>query len=101
MPYILPVKQRIKYKSCMLMYKIVYGLCPVYLSSLAFPDVGNRDNLRSSNDLLRMKLPDCEQCIQYSMIKNWNELPYDIRCLASLNAFKTKLKTYYFNLAFS
>ena len=98
--HILPVKQRIKYKSCILMYKIVYGLSPDYLSSLAFPDVSNRDNLRSSNDLLCMKLPDCQKCIQYSMIQNWNELPYELRSLENVTTFKKKLKTHYFISAF-
>ena len=98
--HILPVKQRIKYKSCVLMYQIINNLSPDYLSNMAFPDIGNRDNLRSSNDLLRMKLPDCTKCIQYAMTVNWNELPTELRCLDTLFTFKKQLKTHFFISAF-
>ena len=98
--HILPVKQRIKYKSCMLMYKIVYGIAPDYLSSLAFPDLANRDNLRSQNDLLPMKLPTCQNCIQYSMIENWNDLPFQLCAIRELSRFKKQLKTHFFISAF-
>ena len=98
--HILPIKQRIQYKSCILMYQIVNNLSPDYLSPMAFPDIGNRDNLRSGNDALRMTLPNCEKCIQYDMIMNWNELPYELRCTDTLFSFKRRLKTHYFISAY-
>ena len=84
----------------MLMYKIVYGIAPDYLSSLAFPDFANRDNLRSQNELLPMKLPACQNCIQYSMIENWNDLPFELRAIGELSRFKKQLKTHFFISAF-
>ena len=98
--HILPVEQRIKFKSCTLMYKIINGLAPEYLSTMVFPEAGNRDNLRSGTDLLCMKLPNCSKCIQYSMIQNWNELSYELRSQENLSKFKKKLKTHYFTCAF-
>ena len=31
----------------------------------------------------------------------WNELPYNLRCKTEILKFKTELKTYYFDIAFS
>ena len=100
--HILPIKQRIKYKSCVLMYQIINNLAPDYLSSMAYPDIGNRDNLRSGIDCLHMKLPNCKQCIEYDMIINWNELPIELRYVSAftLYAFKKQLKTHYFISAY-
>ena len=58
-------------------------------------------NLRSNDDDWKVQQVVQRETLQYTMIKHWNELPYDIRCLPSLDNFKTKLKTHYFNLAFS
>ena len=98
--HILPIKQRIQYKSCIIMYQIVNNLSPDYLSPMAFPDIGNRDNLRSGSDTLRMTLPDCKKCIQHAMIVNWNDLPHELRCIETLLSFKKQLKTYYFISAY-
>ena len=67
---------------------------------MAFPDIGNRDNLRSGSDLLRMTRPDCTKCIEYSMVINWNELPIELCYVSTLYAFKKQLKTHYFISAY-
>ena len=82
------------------MYQVVNNLCPDYLADLAFPHIGNRDNLRSGNDLLRMTLPDCNKCIQHAMVVNWNGLPYELRKAETLLTFKKQLKTHYFISAY-
>ena len=40
------------------------------------------------------------RCFKHSAAINWNDLPYDIRACDSVNAFKRKLKTHLFNLAY-
>ena len=41
-----------------------------------------------------------EAAFSHSGPKIWNELPYRLRSLSSINEFKSGLKTHYFNVAF-
>ena len=68
---------------------------------MAFLRFPSEMNLRSNNDDWKVEVSAPNRTIQYTMINNWNELPYNIRCLSSLDDFKTKLKTHYFSIAFS
>ena len=99
--HILPIKFRIKYKSCLFVYKILHGISPLYLEDMAFLRFPSEMNLRSNNDDWKVEVSAPNRTIQYTMTNNWNELPYNIRCLSSLDDFKTKLKTHYFSIAFS
>ena len=83
------------------MFKILHCLSPQYLEDFIYLRFPSEMNLRSNDDDWKVEQVNQRKTLQYTMIKNWNELPYDIRCLASLNDFKTKLKTHYFNHAFS
>ena len=71
----------------------------VYTHFIALRILSHRE-LRSNNDFLIAQQTTYENSIQYAMIRNWNSLPYDIRSLTSLDTFKSKLKTFYFNAAF-
>ena len=98
--HFLPVKFRIMFKSCLIVYKILNNLSPGYLRHMAVQETRNRDNLRSSIDFTMLKYPDTEKCLNYHLIKYWNNLPIDIRKSSTIEHFKTKLKTYYFRKAY-
>ena len=100
----LPVRSRIIYKLCVLMYRIRAGNCPSYLSSIVEPasarSTRSRSGLRSADSgdytlpHLRTKLG--ERAFSYSGPAAWNMLPVDIRAATSLDSFKSRLKTHLF-----
>ena len=101
----LPVKYRIDYKIALLTFKCLYGLAPPYLSSLIEWYKPGRQNLRSADKLLlKVKKTKSvtlgEKSFSFSSPKVWNELPMYIRCETSLDLFKSKLKTFYFKIAY-
>ena len=98
--HILPVKFRIMFKSCVMVYKILNGSSPEYLKDFVTVIPPNHRYLRSSNDLYRLSDSPFGSCIRNSMIRNWNNLPMDIRFCQTLGSFKKLLKTHYFRIAF-
>ena len=98
--HILPVKFRVMFKSCVMVFKILDGSSPEYLKDLVTVIPPNHRYLRSSNDLYRLSDSPFSNCIRNSMISNWNILPMDIRFSQTLVSFKKLLKTHYFRLAF-
>lgn len=99
--HILPAKQRIHYKLCIVAYKIINGQAPPYLSNFIIPKVINRTNLRSEEDYFMMQPLKPTNDISSRMTKLWNNLPYDIRCSSNIDDFKGKLKTFYFKFAYN
>ena len=100
--HFLPVDFRIKYKSCMFVYKIINGLAPSYLDNFVTQAIPAEYNLRSNLDNLKLQhTQDGVKTIKHHMIKNWNCLPFNIRSSTSINTFKRNLKTHYFNIAFA
>ena len=99
--HILPMKYRIMFKTCLFVFKIIHCISPQYLEELVYLRFPSEMNLRSNDDDWKVEQLGHSKTVQYTMIKNWNDLPYNIRCLTSLIDFKAKLKTYYFNHAFS
>ena len=98
--HILPVKYRVMFKSCVMVFKILNGSSPEYLKDLVTVIPPNHRYLRSSNDLFRLSDSPFANCIRNSMILNWNNLPMDIRFSQTLSSFKKLLKTHYFRIAF-
>ena len=99
--HILPVKFRIKYKTCVLVYKIMNCNAPDYLDNFVTMRYPSEFQLRSDGDSLALEYTSQENTIQYAMSKNWNSLPYNLRSMNSLETFKTSLKTHFFNIAFN
>ena len=98
--HILPVNFRINYKLCLLIYKCIQGLAPKYLCELLSQKV-SYDRLRSSNDLLALHVgvPNRsygEYAFSHAAAVQWNLLPQALRLTASLNEFKSGLKTHFF-----
>ena len=99
--HILPMKQRIMYKSCVFVFNMLHGKCPHYMKDLVQHRIPHEFNTRSNQDNLLVAQTSHPHTLQYSMIKNWNSLPYNIRSSSSEHSFKTQLNTYYFNIAYA
>ena len=98
--HILPMKYRVMYKTCLFVYNIVNGDCPHYFDGMLQRKHPNEFNTRLNNDNLLFIQTTRSDTLQYGMIKNWNSLPFSIRCQTSIDLFKTNLKTYYFNIVY-
>ena len=102
--HILPIEYRIKYKSCLISYKIFHKLAPPYLIE-QFPtfEPSTSISLRigPGRDTSMFQLDLSKRETIYSKLKSeWNKLPYDLRMSNNLNLFKTKLKSHFFSMAF-
>ena len=111
MPYLkrlhfLPVRYRILYKLCLLVFKCLNNIAPQYLSSLISIRDPNIHCLRLDKDFYILNKPPApnlkrtEAAFCLSAPNAWNNLPYYIRCHNRLDGFKTMLKTHYFTIAF-
>ena len=97
----LPVHQRIDFKILMLVYKSLNGLGPIYLSNLLL----HYEPLRSSGTGLltipRVGTKKGEAAFSFYGPYIWNKLPQNCRSAPNLSSFKSRLKTFLFNTAFS
>ena len=104
--HFLPIRHRIKFKLCIMAFKVVNGLSPGYLidefkmfeaTTTANLRVGvGRDNRMFDCTLAQRR----QKTIKTKLILDWNDLPYEMRKETSIEIFKSKLKTYYFRKAF-
>ena len=98
--HFLPIVNRIKYKSCLYVYKILHGLAPDYLCEMISLKTSLREGLRSSMDETLVEPNGCGKTVAAEMCSTWNNLPITLRSAATLETFKRNLKTYYFRIAF-
>ena len=97
--HFLPVKFRIRFKLCLLVYKAMNDMAPDYIKELLVPRI---PALRGERDVMMLKIPPKkEKTIHYQMCMHWNSLPQNIRLSPTILQFKKELKTYYFNEAFA
>ena len=109
-PYIkqchfLSMEHRIKFKSNVFVFRMLKlnNNCPQYLQSI-FVIKNFVCNTRSSSDLFILEYNDYtgykfgNNSIARKMVKNWNDLPANLRHLENMEKFKKDLKTYYFAL---
>ena len=68
--HILPMKQRIMYKSCVFVFKMLHGECPHYMKDLVQHRIPNEMNTRSNSDTLIFQQTSDSSTLQYGMIKN-------------------------------
>ena len=86
-------------------FKCVHNIAPDYLRELVVPYVPTR-SLRSSGKLY-LKIPKSKtktlgtRAFSFAGPTVWNALPEELRRIDSLEAFKNKLKTFYFAKAYS
>jgi len=102
----LPIRSRVLYKQCILMYRINCGQAPKYITDVVstVAATATRSSLRSENTmnycLPRLRTKFGERAFSYAGPAAWNRLPQNIRASTSLNVFKWKLKTHLFTEAF-
>ena len=104
--HFLPVRFRIKFKVALLVFKCLNNLAPDYLQSLINLREIKRRSSRLDDDFYLLKVSPkynfsrSEAAFSHKGPQIWNELPFSIRCLTNISAFKTALKTFYFQQAF-
>jgi exonuclease III len=104
--HFLPVRWRIRFKIALLVFKCINNLAPNYLKNLIHLRDVKRRSSRLDDDFFLLKIPPktnlsrSESAFSICGPKIWNELPFDVRCLACIDSFKSALKTFYFNKAF-
>ena len=101
----LPVEHRTNYKILLLAYKAQHGMAPPYLSSLLSPYKPG-GYLRSEGKHLlmtpRYRLEGSgKRCFAHAAPSLWNTFPISIKCVQSIDSFKSSLKTHLFNVAYS
>ena len=100
----LPIKQRIKFKLMLTVFKCLNGSAPMYLQKKL--NLSCNPKLRSSNKKLlivpksRTKIYG-DRRFSVSGPRQWNLLPKEIRLCNSIDNFKSKLKTFLFTEAYS
>ena len=81
-------------------------MAPKYLQDLIKLRQCKKVSSRLDDDYLLLDFPSrpvstrTDAAFSYSGPRIWNLLPYKLRCLTELTAFKNGLKTYLFFLAF-
>jgi hypothetical protein len=99
----LPIKSRINYKIALLTYKIITNSAPFYLSPLLSFYAPTRPLRSADNFLLACKtysLAIARSSFSFYSPNFWNTLPVSVRSASTLSAFKTRLKTFLFQIAF-
>ena len=94
----LPIEARISYKLCSLMYRVVHGSAPAYLTELCQPCSDTRLRSTSRGDFI---VPRFNRQLSYSSFSvaapsAWNRLPSHIRTSSTYTLFLTRLKTHIF-----
>ena len=101
----LSIEFRIQFKIFLIMFKVLHGTAPSYLSELIMQYTPVRA-LRSGSEKLL-----CKPCFNLKSYDRrafkvatptlWNDLPIDIKNSLTLISFKKKLKTFLFRKAFT
>lgn len=105
--HFLPVRFRIEFKICLLVFKCINNIAPSYLQELLRIRDPKNNALRADDDyylLLQPSIPSLrmsDNAFSYCGPRIWNNLPYVIRSCNALTSFKSRLKTHFFKLAFS
>ena len=103
----LPVVERIQYRLCLMVHKLLHGHTPVYISDLltSVADLPARSALRasSSDDLVvpRTRRRIGDKTFSVAAPRAWNGLSTELKLLWSTTAFRHQLKTFLFQSAFS
>ena len=102
--HFLPMEYRVKFKICLLSFKCVHGLAPMYLEELTELRKPNweRSYLRidADNFLLALKSPSQQEyknrCFSLLAPNYWNKIAYKVRQSQSVASFKRGLKTVFY-----
>ena len=102
--HFLPIKARITYKICLLVYKALKHGQPAYIRSLLQWREPSRQLRGSSEPKLQepiiARAGYSNRCFEYCAPRSFNALPVNIRSASNVEKFKTELKTYLFRQAY-
>ena len=105
--HFLPIKQRIEYKICLMVYNALNGKSPCYITEMIQKRQAKSINLRVDEDDTRLKEYEYqsnykvnEKAFSIAAPKLWNKLPRSIRKSESVLTFKKSLKTHLFKIAY-
>ena len=102
--HFLPIKARIMFKVCLLVYKAVNYGQPSYLAELLQHRNSNRVLRNTSNDELVEPIIAqtlySNRCFSYTAPRMYNALPLNVRQAPSVETFKSLLKTFIFTIAY-
>ena len=102
--HFLPVKARIEFKICLLVFKALKYGQPSYVSDLLKPyEHASNFQLRSIGRLNEPRISgrtNSERCFEYHAPRLFNKLPNDVKMQLTVPAFKRKLKTHIFQKAY-
>jgi hypothetical protein len=97
-----PLQTRRKFHRLIMLYKIITGEAPSYLTQLVSPRVGenNRYNLRNQDDFTQIfcRTESFSKSFFPATIREWNQLPLDIRESQNLSTLRENLKPCYLYL---
>ena len=107
----LPIRQRIIFKTLVLVYKYLPTCQPKYFAPYLSLYKSAMNTRRSNPENLFLQVPHYCASIHKSKVhfnnsfsydapKLWNDLPHDIRSAPNLSCFKSRLKTYLFQKSF-
>lgn len=104
----LPIKARIEFKICLLVFKALRFKQPKYIADMLSPLVVESNlTLRSGDDPYRLHEPRAvgerdfaARSFTYTAPRLYNELPVTVRQQTSVEGFKTHLKTFLFLQAY-
>ena len=105
--HFLPVRHRIEYKICMMVYKSLNNGTPGYISEMLQRRKPKPMSLRVDCDMTRLEevhskyiYKTTEKAFSIAAPRIWNRLPKEIRTIETLPMFKKALKTHMFTLAY-
>ena len=95
--HISPIQYRIKYKLCLIAFKIVNNLAPQYLTDTTYFYRPLQENLRIGNDCFILNSKhSIQNSTSHKTCVSWNVLLYVLLAETCLTKFKKYLKTTYF-----
>ena len=105
----LPIKARIEFKICLIVFKALKFGQPKYIADMLSPPVTiSHLTLRSDNDPYRLHEPRtvderafAERSFVYTAPRLYNGLPATVKQQASVQSFKIHLKTFLFSRAYN
>ena len=105
--HFLPIRHRIEYKICLLVYKSLNNDTPGYMADMVQKRKPKAKCLRVDTDTTRLEevhstcnYKATERAFSVAAPKMWNRLPEQIRNSETLSSFKKSLKTCLFRMAY-
>lgn len=94
--HFMSIQQRMEYNVCIIVYKIMKGLCPKYLQNKieVVQHVGVRTRQVDNIYIDRCKTSEEQKMLLYEGLKMYNALPIEIKNEEKIQSFRKKLTWY-------